>query len=201
MPEPYRAFGTIVQLQIQRSPLKIGERPARRYDPTPLLRVDRLLVTARGAIGWLPDGSAVLDVHHDDHPATRGRDGGRGLSIGFTSHYGVMRQRLGERVRDGVAGENVLVESDRLHTLVGLGPRLGVTSATTGETAWLAQLAVARPCKAFSRYCLGRPETSTEELKDVLQFLEEGTRGFYASLADPSVPVILRPGDRVVAAE
>jgi len=201
VPDPYRTIGTIVQLQIQRSPLKIGERPLRRYDPTPLLRVDRLLVTARGAIAWLPDGSAVLDVHHDDHPATRSRDGGRGLSIGFTSHYAVMRQRLGKRVRDGVAGENVLVESDRLHTLAGLGPRLGVVDVTSEETAWFGELAVARPCKAFSRYCLGRPETSTDELKDVLQFLEDGTRGYYASLADPSVPVVLRPGDRVVVSE
>jgi len=192
-------IGAIVQLQVQRSPLKVGERADRRYDPTPLLHVDRLWLTPRGAIGWLPDGAAVLDVHHDDHPASRSRDGGRGLSIGFTSHYAAMRGRLGERVRDGVAGENVLVESTDLHTLEGLGPRLGIASATNGEIAWLDRLAVARPCKPFSRYCLGRAEASRNELEEVLQFLEAGTRGFYASLAPPAESVVLRRGDSLLA--
>jgi len=93
------------------------------------------------------------------------------------------------------------VESDRLHALATLGARLGVTSATTGETVWLGDLAVAKPCKAFSRYCLGRAESSPEEIKAVLQFLEDGTRGFYASLIDPATPVLLRPGDRLVASQ
>ena len=151
------------------------------------------------AIGWLSDGSAVLDVHHDDHPASRCRGGGRGLSIGFTSHYAAMRERLGDRVRDGVAGENVLVQSDDLHTLDALGPRLGIAGEEASAVAWLDHLAVAHPCKPFSRHCLGRAETSPEEIRQVLQFLEDGTRGFYASLAEPGAPLEVRIGDRLVA--
>src|SRR2546430_5652355 len=36
-----RELGRIVRLQIQRSSLKTGEKPRRRYDPAPLLAVDR----------------------------------------------------------------------------------------------------------------------------------------------------------------
>jgi hypothetical protein len=192
-------IGTIVRLQVQRSPLKVGERPHRHYDPGPLLEVQHLHVTPRGCVGWLPDDAAVLDVHHVDHPASRSRDGGRGLSIGFTSHYHAMRGRFGERVEDGLAGENVVVASEHVHTLDGLGSGIGVVSATTGETVWLSDVGIARPCKAFSRYCLGHEETSAQELRGVLEFLDGGTRGFYASLADPSSPVVLRPGDRIIA--
>src|SRR5574337_1547489 len=40
-----RPLGKIVRLQIQRSPLKIGEKPSRVYDPSPILAVAGLTLT------------------------------------------------------------------------------------------------------------------------------------------------------------
>lgn len=193
-----RTIGTIVKLQVQRSPLKVGERPNRRYDTGPLEEVQRLVVGGRGCVGWLPDGTALLDVHHVDHPVSRAREGGRGLSIGFTSHYAAIRRRFGDRIHDGAAGENVLVASEETQTLDALGAGIGVVSAATGETVWLDGVGIARPCKAFSRYCLGRSDPSADELRDTLTFLDGGTRGFYASV-DADTAALFRPGDHLIA--
>ena len=196
---PSREIGTVVRVQIQRSSLKTGEKP-KVYHPAPLLAVDRLVITAQGCVGWPADGSALLDVHHLAHPAAKSPDGAHGVSIGFTSHYLRMRGRFGERVWDGVAGENILVQTDGTWTLEDLAPGVGITSAVSGETLWLTGLAVAHPCKSYSRYCLGLPEASPEELKAALQFLDGGTRGFYASLAAPDGRAVVEVGDRVVVA-
>src|SRR5262245_7402295 len=50
-------IGQLVQLQIQRSSLKTGEKPNRVYDPAPLLSVDELWVTPDGVLGLDPNGS------------------------------------------------------------------------------------------------------------------------------------------------
>ena len=42
-------LGKIVRLQIQRSPLKTGEKPNRVYDPSPILAVNELTLTPLGA--------------------------------------------------------------------------------------------------------------------------------------------------------
>src|SRR6184192_1079957 len=57
-----RDVGAIVRLQIQRSSLKTGEKPHRRYDPAPLLSVERLAVAPR-RLGYdeLAGGIAVVD--------------------------------------------------------------------------------------------------------------------------------------------
>ena len=39
--------GTVVRLQLQRSPLKPGPRGLRTYDPSPLLEVDEVEVSPR----------------------------------------------------------------------------------------------------------------------------------------------------------
>src|SRR6266853_1397103 len=103
--------GRIVRLQIQRSSLKTGEKPNRTYDPAPLLAVDRLALGPDGALGAGSDGSWVVDVHHRAHPRTKNEDGAHGVSIGFTSHYALMRERFGDRVTLGCAGENIIVET------------------------------------------------------------------------------------------
>src|SRR5437879_152213 len=108
-----RDLGRIVRLQIQRSSLKIGEKPTRVYDPAPLLAVERLALGPDGALGEGPGGSWLVDVHHRAHPRTKNDDGVHGLSLGFTSHYALMRDRFGERITLGCAGENIIVETER----------------------------------------------------------------------------------------
>src|ERR1041384_3113771 len=108
-----RDIGRIVRLQIQRGSLKTGEKPTRVYDPTPLLAVDRLALGPDGALGEGSDGSWLVDVHHRAHPRTKNEDGAHGVSLGFTSHYALMRDRFGERITLGCAGENIIVETER----------------------------------------------------------------------------------------
>ena len=67
-------LGRIVRLQIQRSRLKLGEKPNRVYDPAPILAVDELILTRDGALARLPDGGTLVDVHHAAHPETQVRD-------------------------------------------------------------------------------------------------------------------------------
>src|SRR5438034_11710962 len=108
-----RDVGRIVRLQIQRSSLKTGEKPTRVYDPAPLLVVDRLALGPDGVLGEGSDGSWLVDVHHRAHPRTKNEDGAHGVSLGFTSHYALMRDRFGERITLGCAGENIIVETER----------------------------------------------------------------------------------------
>ena len=105
-----REIGTIVRLQIQRSSLKVGLRPYRVYDPSPLLNVEQLSVSPDGAIALLPEGRTMIDVHHRRHPDSQNA-GDNGVSIGFTSNYARMRERYGEHIADGYAGENILIET------------------------------------------------------------------------------------------
>src|SRR2546425_3264705 len=93
-----REIGAVVRLQIQRSSLKTGEKPHRVYDPSPVLSVRRLAVDGDGVLGEGEDQSWIVDVHHRAHPRTKNPDGLHGVSVGFTSHYGAMRQRFGERI-------------------------------------------------------------------------------------------------------
>jgi hypothetical protein len=84
-----REIGKIQQLQIQTSSLKVGERPHRRYDPSPIMQVERLRITPEGVIGIAGDGSRITDIHHARHPHSR-NDGDNAVSIGFTAHYTLM---------------------------------------------------------------------------------------------------------------
>lgn len=111
-----REIGPIVRLQVQTASLKVGEAPRRRYDPSPLLHVPALALDADGAVGLIPTGDPVVDIHNRRHPSSRQSHGVNALSIGFTSHYDRMRERFGDAVVDGVAGENIIVASNRLWT-------------------------------------------------------------------------------------
>src|SRR5437016_722567 len=92
-----RELGHVVRLQIQRSSLKTGEKPHRVYDPAPILTVERLSVSPDGALGEAADDAWMVDIHHRMHPSTKNPDGEHGISLGFTSHYDLMRARLGDR--------------------------------------------------------------------------------------------------------
>jgi hypothetical protein len=189
-----RELGRIVRLQIQRATLKTGEKPARVYSPAPLLAVARLAVGPDGVLGENPDGSWVLDVHHRAHPHTKNEDGAHGISLGFTAHYRLMRERFGKRVSAGCAGENILVETTGRVALDDLAAGAVCCAPDGRELVRLEVLQVAHPCRPFSGWALGG-RVESEVLKDALQFLDDGMRGFYCQGAGSGIVSV---GDRVV---
>lgn len=169
-------IGRVVRLQVQTDSLKRGERPRRVYDPAPLSEVARLRVSPSGAVGVTAAGEEILDVHHPGHPRTKTAPG-REVSFGFTSHYGHMHDRYGAHVTTGCAGENVLVESGRIWRLPDFAAGLAFRNAADVLLP-LEHVTVAAPCVEFSGFSLGDSQASPQVLKPVLQFLDEGTRGY-----------------------
>ena len=173
-----RTIGTVTRLQIQRGSLKRGEKPTRVYDPSPLLSVSALNVTADGALGSSPDGGWLVDVHHRDHPETKNEDGLHGISLGFTSHYQAMREHFGDKLELGCAGENIIATADRRFSYEDLAGGVAILSSDGQERVRLKILQVAHPCRPFTGWALGKT-VEPEELKAHLQFLDNGMRGFY----------------------
>ena len=173
-----RPLGSLVRLQIQRNTLKTGVKPDRLYDPAPILAVDRLAVGPDGVLGAGPDGSWLVDVHHRAHPATKNEDGLHGVSVGFTAHYEAMQQRFGDRLTLGCAGENLIARTAAPLALGDLAGGLAIVGPDGSERVRLRVLEVARPCRPFTGWALGGVVES-QVLKESLQFLDEGMRGFY----------------------
>jgi len=190
-------LGRIARLQIQRSKLKLGEKPNRVYDPAPLLSVEELTLTPDGALARLPDGGTLLDVHHAQHPATRNNGGHNDLSVGFTAHYAAMRAEYGGHLHDGCAGENILVEVDETVPLERVAGGLVIQPSLGGEAVWLENVRVDLPCVEFSRYASRSAEA--EAVKRALQFLDHGRRGYYCTY-EGTRPVLVAVGDQVFAA-
>lgn len=187
-------IGRIVRLQVQQSSLKIGE--PRRFDPAPILSVPRITVDPSGVVGYPEDGEAVRDIHNRTHPASKNIRGVNGISFGFTSHYAAMRSRFGPHLIDGIAGENVLIGSDQRYDLAAVSDGVFIQSDDGGMTR-LQRILIAEPCLEFSRYAERLPTTAPPDgdVKEALQFLRFGMRGFYASLEGG--PSTLRLGDLV----
>ncbi len=175
-------LGRVVRLQVQSAPLKSGERPDRVYGTAPIVQVEELLLTPDGAVGVDAAGARILDVHNTAHPATRYSDGNT-VSFGLTSHYARMRERFGPHMVDGCAGENILVETDAPLRLSELGSRVGLCGAQSGEILEFSTIRVALPCVEFSKFAVRNQDAAPADLKPVLQFLDEGTRGFYVTAA------------------
>jgi hypothetical protein len=181
-------IGKIIRLQIQVDSLKSGERPNQIYSPANIRPVATLRLTPQGVVGVPADGPILLDAHHESHQAGKNR-GDNGVSLNFTSHYGRIQERFGERLAMGDAGENILVETAESFSLDQLGNSVYIQT-TSGETITLHDLGVAAPCEPFSRYCLdlgSRPPAAV--MKATLQFLDNGTRGFYATLAGETAEI------------
>jgi hypothetical protein len=188
-------IGTVVRLQVQRSSLKAGDRPRRWYDPTPIVSVPTLTLDANGVTGWAEDGTMVPDVHNATHPATKFR-GENGVSFGFTSHYVKMRERFGDHLTDGIAGENILIETDRPFREEEFVRGVRIEGAD-GTGIDIGEILFAEPCAEFSRFslCYSIDTPSDRRVAEALQFLREGTRGFYAEVEGDDG--CIRVGDRV----
>jgi len=182
--------------------------PHRWYDPSRIRVVDRLHLSDDGAVGELDDeptadapagqpgngARGMVDVHNVNHPETRNHGRASGLSFGFTSHYRAMRDMFGVHVTDGIAGENVLVDADRLLTADELA---GAALRTRhGREVPFEEVRAAEPCVEFSRFVLQIPRGEAgEAMRKPLQQLRGGIRGFYVALAEP---VELIAGDQLV---
>lgn len=189
-----REIGKIQQLQIQTSSLKVGERPHRRYDPSPIMQVERLRITPEGVIGIAGDGSRITDIHHARHPHSR-NDGDNAVSIGFTAHYTLMRDRFGAHMHDGVGGENIIIACTEAYTPDQLGMFLAIQRDDSLYRFRVVK--VAAPCVEFSTFAAQQP-ISGEALKDTLQFLHEGRRGFLIASSD-HIEFEIKVGDAILS--
>jgi hypothetical protein len=187
-------LGTIVRLQYQRGHLKIPGAGSRfkRYDPANIVTTDELRFTPDGPETG-PVDAPVYDVHHRLHSDSRNR-GDNGVSLNITGHYELMREKLGERIDEGVAGENILIDYPGLIAEADLAG--GLIVETRDGPAYIDGIIVATPCVEFSRYALDYPadQPPNRLVADTVAFLNEGVRGFYATMREPAK---LRVGDRV----
>jgi len=190
-------IGHIIRLQAQTSPLKLGQKPYRVYDPAPIRATPAMRLTREGVFG-LDDGQTFMDVHHARHPHSRRRGETNAISFNFTAHYRRMRDRYGPHLTDGVAGEGILIESDRIWTEDELQPGLVIVTRS-GQEVRLDHIVVAAPCAPFSRFALALDAHAPPEMiKETLQFLDGGARGFLAQLDGDEAEI--RVGDSVFAA-
>jgi hypothetical protein len=172
--------------------MKVGAGYERAYNPAPLLRVDRILLTGDGIYG-VAAHEQIIDVHHASHPQSRFRGDNR-ISFGFLEHYVSMRQRFGSHLIDGAAGENILLRMAEERFALHGSERLLLKSREGDVVAELASVIPAPPCREFSEYCARFP-LEPHELKATLQFLGDGRRGYYAALANPQQRITVQAGD------
>lgn len=189
-------IGTIKFVQVQQDSLKDHLADGTRiYNPTPLLQLNRIKLTTDGVIGLTDNDDTIIDVHNTRHPNSRYR-GDNPISIGFTSHYNKMREEMGDHLKDGIAGESIIVECDQVYTPDILNHPLAIKNAQTDAIIYLNEVIPIPPCEPFSRFARNK-DLSPQETKSTLQFLSNGTRGFYMKLEAPSESVIIQAGDVV----
>jgi hypothetical protein len=184
----------IVRMQVQREPVKVGRAPMRTYRPAAIVPVDRLLTGPRGVHGVTGDDEEILDVHHQDHPRSRDRKGRAGVLFMGTGDYRALRERYGDHVVDGIAGETVLLDAPAGLARLGLPPVATVFTAD-GPLEW-HDVREAEPCVEFSRFCL-RQEPSPvvdDAVRQALVDLDRGARGYRAVAANSGT---IRLGDVV----
>ncbi len=175
-------IGQVARLQVQTESLKVSVGRGQRYDPGPLVGVPELALDGQGIVGRSPWGDDVPDVHHPAHPSSRFR-GQNGISVGFTSHYAKMRERFGHHLTDGIAGENILIETNTTLREADLQAGL-VIETPDGSSVLLSEAQVATPCVPFARYALHRSLEAApgHTITESLRFLNGGMRGFYLTL-------------------
>jgi MOSC domain-containing protein YiiM len=198
MAENKKYLGTIKLVQLQPNGLIIEKPSGYFYDESRRVEVDQLLINKKGIEATTPNGEHILDIHHLDHPDKEYDDDDL-VCIGFTSHYDKMRERFGEHMVYGSAGENIIIEFPEQVWLEDLGDKLAIENQDTGQLLVLEQIQVAAPCEEFSHFAAQKQDQRlpTSELKDILQFLSDGRRGFLLVLPEGQEDGFVRPGDKV----
>jgi hypothetical protein len=198
MAETMRELGQVELVQVQPSGLIIETPAGYFYDATRRLEVDCLLITPLGIEATTPEGEHVLDIHHISHPG-KAYDNNDLVCIGFTSHYEAMRARFGEHMVDGIAGENIIIEYKEEVWSEDLGKRIAIENQDTGQMAMLDMISIAAPCNEFSHFAARsqHERLPAAELKETLQFLGNGRRGFLLVLGEDQEEAEVRPGDKV----
>ena len=193
-----REIGQIKLVQLQPSGLIIETPSGGFYDASRRLEVDRLQITSLGIEAITQEGEHVLDIHHISHPG-KAYDNDDLICIGFTPHYNAMRTRFGEHMVDGIAGENIIIETEEEVWLPDLGQGIAIENQETKSRTLLDLISFASPCHEFSHFAMQSQDKKlpANELKAVLQFLDKGRRGFLLVLPEGQETVIVRPGDRV----
>lgn len=172
----------IVRLQIQRSHAKVGKAPMRSYDPACIVPVRSIAAGPMGVSGIADDGRLTLDVHHQRHPQSRDRKGVAGILFMGTGDYAALRERYGDHLTDGVAGETMLLDAE--DGLAGRDLPATVTITTSAGALELHRVRVADPCIEFSRFCLRHDMSRAvdDAVKQAMKDLDGGARG-YRSIA------------------
>jgi hypothetical protein len=198
MIEKAQALGRVKLVQIQPNGLIINNPAGNFYDVSRRVEVDSLQITSRGIEAISPDGIHMLDIHHLDHPDKAYGDDDL-ISIGFTSHYEAMRARFGPHMVDGVAGENIIIDFDEEVWPEDLGSHIGIENSETGEITLFDVVRFAAPCEEFSHFVSQQQKNRlpSQKLKEILQFLNNGRRGFLLVLREGQDSASVQPGDRV----
>ena len=201
MIEKMKDLSKVKVVQIQPSGLIVELGTGEIYDPSRRVEIESLTITPFGVEALTPDGERVLDIHHINHPG-KAYDNKDLVSIGFTSHYAVMRERFGEHMVDGVAGENIIIEYVREVWMEDLGQQIEIESERTGKRTLLDVVRFAAPCDNFSHFVANKQDgrLPANELKSTLQFLNNGRRGFLLVLSEGQEKATVEPGDRVFGA-
>lgn len=193
-----QAIGTIEFVQIQQSPMKTFINDTDRvYHPHPLLTIAKLHLTLDGIMGLDANDEQIIDVHHVAHPQSRYR-GDNKISLGFIGHYDSMRQRFGDHMENGVGGENIIVRANSTTPPDISDKRVFIRSADD-TLIELRNVIPAPPCREFSIFCHQR-DVRGGELKDTLQWLDNGRRGFYAELVENDCDCYVAAGDTIFVA-
>lgn len=200
MAENIRELGKVKLVQVQPSGLIIETPSGDFYDESRRVEVEKLLITPLGIEATTSSGKHVLDIHHINHP-DKAYENDDLVSIGFTYHYEAMRQRFGEHMVDGAAGENIIIEYDQEVRMGELGKQITIENAETGHRAFLDVVKFAAPCEEFSHFAANSQDKKlpAAELKNTLQFLNNGRRGFLLVLSRGQESAIVQAEDRVFA--
>ena len=198
MSDNRRQLGRVKITQLQPSGLIINTPKGYVYDPSRRMEVPMLELNQDGIETVNERGERLLDIHHARHPDTH-NDGDNAISIGFTSHYAEMRTHFGDHMQDGVAGENIIIESNELVWLTNLGQQLIFQNPDSGKMVYLEVVKYATPCEEFSHFAANsvHERMPASELKAALQFLGNGRRGFLLKLGENHKSAIIKPGDLV----
>ena len=198
MVEKLVELGKVKLVQLQPSGLIIETPSGYYYDESRRVEVDQLIIKSKGIEAITPDGEHVLDIHHLDHPAKKYDDDDL-VCIGFTSHYDKMRERFGEHMDYGSAGENIVIEYPDEVWLKDIGDQIGIENQETGQLLILNQVQIAAPCEEFSHFAAQRQDERlpAKELKDIIRFLNNGRRGFLLVLGKGQTSGVVKSGDKV----